>query len=193
MATNVASSPSITAAERINQASGSGSANPVRISTAGFEAEQRATQNGQILEASLQVSLQSGNNSQALLFRAAIAKINELLAPTQGPDALQNALGEDNSAEGTAARILSLSTAFFDSYAAQSPDKDPETLVRNFVDVIRGGFERGYQEAADILQGLGVLNGEVASGIERTYALVQQGLDDFLAARLESLQAQRTA
>lgn len=193
MVTNVAVNPSITAAERINQASGSSTANPVRMTAAGVEAEQRATQNGQILEASLQVSLQSGNNSQALLFRAAIDKINELLEPTQGPDALQNALGEDNSPEGTAGRILSLSTAFFDSYAAQSPDKDPETLIRDFVDVIRGGFEQGYQEAADILKGLGVLEGDVASGIERTYALVQQGLDDFLAARLESLQAQPQA
>lgn len=189
MAITVSSTQSVTAVERSSQSSAAGVSSENRTTAASAQAEQRTAQNTRILEASLQVSIQSGNNSQALLFRSAIDKISELLAPAKGADALQSAMGEDNSAEATAGRILSLSTGFFDSYAAQNPNKDPETLVKDFVALIRSGFEQGYQEAADILKGLGVLGGEVESGIQKTYELVQKGLDDFLSARLAALQA----
>ncbi|MDO9599160.1 MAG: DUF5610 domain-containing protein [Azoarcus sp.] len=189
MAITVSSTQSVTAVERSSQSSAAGVSSENRTTAAGAQAEQRTAQNTRILEASLQVSIQSGNNSQALLFRSAIDKINELLAPAKGVDALQSAMGEDNSAEATAGRILSLSTGFFDSYAAQNPGKDPETLVKDFVGLIRSGFEQGYQEAADILKGLGVLGGEVESGIQKTFELVQKGLDDFLSTRLAALQA----
>lgn len=152
---------------------------------------QRNTLNAQILEASLQVSVQAGNQSLALLYRTAIDSINEYLEPELGPDAIGQAMGQDNSAEATAGRILSMSTAFFDAYAARYPDKDPETVVRDFVELIRGGFEQGYREAEDILTGLGVLGEDspIAAGIQKTYALVQQGYDDFLAKKLEALRA----
>lgn len=152
---------------------------------------QRNTLNAQILEASLQVSVQAGNQSLALLYRTAIDSINEYLEPELGPDAIGQTMGQDNSAEATAGRILSMSTAFFDAYAARYPDKDPETVVRDFVELIRGGFEQGYREAEDILTGLGVLGEDspIAAGIQKTYALVQQGYDDFLAKKLEALRA----
>lgn len=155
---------------------------------------QRNTLNAQILEASLQVSVQAGNNGLALLYRSAIDSINAYLEPELGPDAIGQAMGQDNSPEATAGRILSMSTAFFEAYAAQHADEDPETVVRNFVELIRGGFEQGYREAEDILNGLGVLGegSPVAEGIQKTYALVQQGYDDFLARKLEALRAPAT-
>ena len=144
---------------------------------------QRNTLNAQILEASLQVSVQAGNQSMALLYRTAIDSINEYLEPELGPDAIGQAMAQDNSAEATAGRILSQSTAFFDAYAAQHQGEDPEDVARNFVALIRGGFEQGFGEAEDILQGLGVLEegSPIAAGIQKTYALVQKGYDDFLA------------
>jgi len=59
-------------------------------------------------------------------------------------------------------------------------------MARNFVDLIRGGFERGFGEARDILSGLGVLGADspIEQGINQTYALVMKGYDDFLAAKL---------
>lgn len=145
--------------------------------------------NVQILQSSMEVSIKSGEKSQELVFRAAIDKINEFLAPELGPDAIQGKMGEDNSPEGTAGRILSLSTGFFDAYAAQRPDDDPEQVAKDFVDLIRGGFEKGFNEAADILKGLDVFNGDVESGVMKTYDLVQKGLDDFLAAKLKPADA----
>ncbi len=145
--------------------------------------------NVQILEASAKVSLSAGDNSQALLFRSAIERINEILAPELGSNAIQNATAQDNSAEATAQRILSLSTGFYDAYAAKRPGDDPEQVARDFVDLIRGGFEKGFGEARQILQGLNVFNGDVESGVMKTYELVHKGYDDFLAGKLAPREA----
>lgn len=147
-------------------------------------ADARNELNVQILQTSVEVSLQAGDQSQTLLFRSAIERINELLAPTLGPDAIQAKMSEDNSPEATAGRILSLSTGFFAAYAAQRPDDDPDQVARDFVDLVRGGFEQGFAEAKDILQGLKVLGGDIESGIMKTFDLVSQGYDDFLAGKL---------
>jgi len=130
-----------------------------------------------------------------LLYRTAIDNINEQLAPEFGPNALQAAMQQDNSPEATAERILSLSTAFFDSYASQHPNKDREDVARHFVDIMRGGFEKGYNEAASILKGLGVLEegGLVATEIGKTFELVQKGYDDFLQTKLDALQDSASA
>ena len=141
---------------------------------------QKAVLNGQILQASLQVSLKSGNDGLALLYRSAVEHINNVLAPELGPDAINNAMGQDNSAEATAGRILSMSTGFYEAYAARYPGKDPETVARDFVQLIRGGFEKGFAEAKDILSGLNVLGegSSIAAGIAKTYELVQKGYEE---------------
>lgn len=156
---------------------------------ASSRAAARQQLNVQILEASAKVSLSAGDNSQALLFRSAIERINEILAPELGSDAIQNAAAQDNSAEATAQRILSLSTGFYDAYAAKRPGDDPEQVARDFVDLIRGGFEKGFGEARQILQGLNVFNGDVESGVMKTYELVHKGYDDFLAGKLAPREA----
>jgi len=43
-------------------------------------------------------------------------------------------------------------------------------------------MEKGFKEARDILGGLKVLGGDIASNIDKTYALVQKGYADFQAA-----------
>ncbi len=40
-----------------------------------------------------------------------------------------------------------------------------------------------FKEASDILSGLNVLNGDIASNIDKTYDLVQKGYADFEAAQ----------
>jgi hypothetical protein len=158
----------------------------------GFQAISEAKQqmNIQILEASAQTTLSAGNNPQGLVLRSAIDRINDLLAPDFGPNALQTAAAtQDNSAEATAGRILSLSTGFYDSYVKQHPGEDPEKVAENFVNLIRRGFEKGFGEARNILEGLGVFSGNVQSGVMKTYELVSQGYDDFLAGKLEAIRS----
>ena len=150
-------------------------------------ADLKADQNRAILEATMQVSIDSGNDSLALMLKAAIEGINKELEPMFGENAIQNAMDQDNSPEGTAGRIVSLSTAFFDAYAAQHPDEDPETLVNGFMETIQRGFEKGYGEATDILKGLNVFDGDVKTGIEKTYELVKKGYEEFAQNKIEEL------
>ncbi|MDR2209324.1 MAG: DUF5610 domain-containing protein [Azoarcus sp.] len=153
---------------------------------AGISNAVQKSVNAQILQASANVSIKAGEQSLALLYRSAIDRINEVLAPELGANAIQNAVsaGIDTSPEATAGRILAGSTAFFEGYAAQHPGKDREQLATDFVALIRGGFEKGFNEAKHILAGLGVLKGDIADGIQRTYDLVQKGYDDFLTSKL---------
>lgn len=184
-AASTPASPKSPSTGRASQAQEAQAPNPASSTSPG---SLRSQQNAQILQASMDVSIQSGNASLTLLYRTAIDRINEFLAPEFGPNAIATAEAPDNSPEATAGRILSLSTAFFDAFAAQGKNKDkaPDALAREFVDLIRGGFERGFGEAKDILSGLNVLGEDspIEQGINQTYAMVMKGYDDFLASKL---------
>lgn len=138
--------------------------------------------NASIMQASLNVSIGSENEPLALLYKTAITNINEALKAQYGDDAIQNAASQDNSAEATANRIVSLSTGFFDAFKKQNPGLDNDTALTKFMDTISGGMEKGFKEARDILDGLKVLNGDIAGNIDKTYELVQKGYADFIAA-----------
>ena len=138
--------------------------------------------NASIMQASLNVSIGSENEPLALLYKTAITNINEALKGQYGDDAIENAASQDNSAEATANRIVSLSTGFFDAFKKQNPDLDDDAALSKFMDTISGGMEKGFKEARDILDGLKVLGGDIASNIDKTYALVQKGYADFIAA-----------
>ena len=148
--------------------------------------EPQNLRNTQVLEASLQVSIQTGNESLALLYRAAVDEINAVLEPDLGPNAIQNAAPQDNTPEATTGRIVSLSLAMFNNFAARHPDKDLAQVAKDFVNKVQGGFEQGYQEAQNILNKLGVLPDAtaVADGIARTHELVLKGYDDWLNHQL---------
>lgn len=146
-------------------------------------AQARAQQNAAIVQASADVAISSGNDSLALLYKTAIDSINENLKAEFGDNALQAAMSQDNTPDGTAGRIVSLSTGFFEAFKAQHAGEDEAEVLKNFMATIRSGFERGFQEASDILQSLSVLNGDIASNIDKTYELVLQGYADFEAAQ----------
>ncbi|MES2152431.1 MAG: DUF5610 domain-containing protein [Pseudomonadota bacterium] len=170
----------------VSAASGQGGAAPVaelpksRDDAGGVGAKAHAELNVSIVKASLSVTIAAGNAPLALLYKSALTSINEALTADFGADAIQHAVSQDNTPEGTAGRIVSLSTAFYQAYRQQHGGEDEATTRQNFIDTIRGGVERGFKEARDILSGLQVLQGDIAGNIDKTYALVQQGLDAFL-------------
>lgn len=147
------------------------------------QAEAREQLNASIIKASIEVSINSQNEPLALLLKSAITGINDLLKPEFGEDAIQNAASQDNTPEGTAGRIVSLSTGFYEAFKAQHEGEDEADVLKKFMSTIRSGFEQGYGEARDILQGMKVLNGDIASNIDKTYELVQKGYADFEAAQ----------
>lgn len=144
--------------------------------------QQKASLNVALLE-SAQVSIGAKDEPLALILNTAIEKINELLAPELGENALQQAVdsGLDVSPDATAQRIVSLSTAFFESFKAQHKGEEASAVLQNFMDTIGGGIQQGFDEGREILKGLNVLQGDVASDIDETFALVQEKLSAFEA------------
>jgi hypothetical protein len=144
--------------------------------------QQKASLNAAIVE-STQVNIGAKDQSLALLLNTAIDKINELLAPTLGEDAIQKAAdsGMDISPEATAERIVSLSTAFYNAFKEQNSEDEESVVLQKFMDTIGKGIDQGFQEARDILEGLKVLEGDIASNIDQTYTLVQDKLAAFEA------------
>ncbi|WP_229258155.1 DUF5610 domain-containing protein [Duganella margarita] len=146
-------------------------------------AKAKADLNASIVQASLSVSISSSNDQMSVVLKTALTGINEALKKDGfGDDAIQNAASQDNTPEGTAGRIVSLSTGFFEAYKQQHPGEDEGELLNKFMDTIKSGMERGFSEARDVLKGLNALNGDISSNIDKTYELVQKGYDDFIAA-----------
>lgn len=137
--------------------------------------------NEAILSASLKVSIAAGNQPMETLYRSVIGELETALATDLGDGAIQSAYAEqlDVSAPATASRILSGSTAFFESFRARHPDLSEADARLSFTDLVRSGINEGFEQARGILDGLGVLEGEIASALERTYSLVMQGLEAF--------------
>lgn len=144
-----------------------------------------------------------------MTFQAAMDKINEILQaelpqsdvdtpPPISEAALKAQGGMDYwTPENTAKRIVDGTTAFLSGYQQAHPELQGEALINGFLDVIGGGIKDGFDSAKDILGGLDVLKGDIASNIEKTYTLVQEGLtkfkNDFLGAQAENPIATATA
>lgn len=145
------------------------------------EQAQRA-QNTAIMESQLNVSVQSGNEPLALLYKTAIEAINQELAPELGEYAAQQAFdsGLDVSPEATAERIVQGATGFFGAYQDNHPELNGEAAMTEFMTLIKGGIDKGFEEAKDILESLKVLEGDIEINIDLTYEHVQTGLQSFV-------------
>lgn len=139
--------------------------------------------NASIVDAAINLGVASNDGSIALVLKTALENINAALEPALGANAIQTAVdsGLDVSPEATAERIVSLSTNFFDAFQAQHTDRGFEENLSSFIEVISGGIEQGFTEARDVLSGLSVLDGDIASNIDATYELVQEKLAAFTA------------
>jgi len=153
----------------------------MKVAEVTAHAKQKANLNAAILRSAEEVSLGVKDEPLALLFKSAIDKLNERLAPELGDNAIQNAYdsGMDFSPAATADRIVGLSTGFYSAFMAQHEGEDQTEVLNKFMETIGSGIEQGFAEARDILDGLGVLQGDIASNIDKTYELVQQGLQNF--------------
>ena len=150
-------------------------------------AELKQANNLGILRAAEKVSLSSNNDSLSLLYKTALEGINAELEPIMGTNAAQKIYdsGIDTSPEATAERIVSFATAFYGKYKEQNPGKSEEENLESFLKVIGGGIEKGFADAKNILKGLQVYEGEVESGVDKTYGLVMDGLTSFREKMLE--------
>jgi hypothetical protein len=157
-------------------------ANKAKQSDAVYDpAQTKKEQNNAIVRSQIEVNLKMGNEPMALLYKTAVNAINEVLDPTQETKPIQTAYDNniDVSPEATAKRIISLATGFFNAYQLQNDKTTPEDNLGNFISTISSGIDTGFKDARDILESLSVLNGKIATDIDSTYALVQEGIAEF--------------
>ncbi|MBL3589494.1 MAG: DUF5610 domain-containing protein [gamma proteobacterium endosymbiont of Lamellibrachia anaximandri] len=142
---------------------------------------QRMQLNAQIVSASAEFKSDTAGQPQALLFRSAIEKLNELLLPELGENAVQQAAdsGIDFSPEATAERIVGFATGFLPAFLDTHANEDPQAALDEFMQIIRDAIEQGFSEAREILDGLSVLEGDIAANIDTTFELVLEGLERF--------------
>lgn len=133
------------------------------------------------------------NQSLKLTYQAAIEKLNEVLmaempqaengetAPTPISEETLKAQGgmEYWTPENTAKRIVEGATAFLAGFQNTHPELEGEALMDKFLEVVGGGLTQGFDEAKNLLGDLDVLKGDIADNIEKTYQLVQDGLQNF--------------
>ena len=151
---------------------------------------QKKQLNAAIIESSLKFSKSIGDQPLSLLLKTALQGINEALKVGGVDSKVEEAYesGIDFSPEATADRIVAFSTHFLVSYREQHPEMNEEQSLTAFVDIISGGIEQGFAEAKDILGALKVLGGDIATNIDKTYELVQQGLQSFVDSFSEAEQ-----
>lgn len=156
------------------------------------EANKRQV-NQTILDNQLSLNLQSDNKAMSLLYRAisdAVEKRQAAQASAAGSanvgaEATAEAglnktyNNEDTSPQATADRIVAFATNFYQAFREQNPQLNDEDGLEQFMQEIGKGIDQGFTDARDILTGLKKLEGKVATDIDQTYSLIQQGLQDF--------------
>ncbi|MBA6328306.1 DUF5610 domain-containing protein [Colwellia sp. MB02u-6] len=144
--------------------------------------------NAAIIESSLKFNATMGDQPLSLLLKTALQGINEALKETGAITRVESSVedsyqsGVDFSPKATAERIVGFSTQFLGAYQEQHPEMAAEESLMAFVDIISGGIEQGFAEAKDILADLKVLTGDISNNIDKTYQLVQAGLQSFIEA-----------
>ena len=93
----------------------------------------------------------------------------------------------DFSPEATAQRIVDFATSFLGAFKGNHADDDGNAQIDGFSQMIKDAVDEGFQQSRDLLDGIGKISSQVAEGVDRTYNLVMQGLDDFAARERESL------
>lgn len=149
----------------------------------GTVANSRNELNAQIVQSSLNVSLNTKNDPLSLVYKAAIENLNDILKPELGDKAIENAANDEFTPEAVAGRILAFVGSIFEMYRSQKRDdgasEENNATVDRFLNVVGSGIDKGFKEARNILDSLKVLNGDIAGNIDKTYDLIQKGLADF--------------
>ncbi len=93
----------------------------------------------------------------------------------------------DTSAEGTANRILGGVTGYiFGAFELSRGELQSADLDEFEREALRG-FERGFAQAKELIEGLGARSPELATDLDRTAELVRSGIHDFVEERRSAL------
>lgn len=133
----------------------------------------------------------SEQKGMQVLYEQAIISLNIELQVEHGDEAIQKAYeqGIDFSPEATAKRIVGFATSFLDSFRANHQDLSEDESLTEYMTLISGAIDKGFNEAIDILSALSVYDGMIKQNAEQTYQLVQEGLTNFKQQETPDLMA----
>ncbi len=93
----------------------------------------------------------------------------------------------DTSPEATAQRIVDFSTSFLEAFKSNNMSLGALEQLDGFVSLIKEAIEKGFEEAGQILGGIGQVPEEVQGGIDQTFDLVMKGIDEFAEKQRSAL------
>lgn len=165
----------------------------------------KQSSNVSILQASAKVSLTSGNNSQALFFQSASARIEESLTYSFGLDDNGNEIFTFNYTQNIELEYLQVSAngdnllgnlntnssdtsnnllKYVDNILNKFKENNVSDFNKNisantqkFIDSVRQGINKGYDETKGILESLKVFNKDIENNLRNTMDLLEKGLN----------------
>lgn len=165
----------------------------------------KQSSNVSILQASANVSLTSGNNSQALFFQCASARIEESLSYSFSMDDKGNEIlsfsytqnieleylhvsanGDNllnninNNSSNTANNLLKYVSDILNRFRENNVsdfNKNVTDSTQKFIDSVRQGINKGYEETKGILESLKVFNENIEKDLLNTMNLLEKGLN----------------
>ena len=138
--------------------------------------------------ASSSVTSGLSHNPVKTLEEAAYAQLRSLVGDAANKLGYSDVMGIDTSPEATSDRIVSFGTSMFGLYQRQNPDLSESDALEKFESLIRGAVDTGFNDAIQIIRGLGAMSSEVDTVTSKTYELIHSKLDDWFSstrARLE--------
>ena len=98
----------------------------------------------------------------------------------------------NHTPEKTAQRIVTGITALLPAFASQNPNLKGEELLDAFMTTVKGGVEKGFEDAMKTLEAVGALEvGGVEEGVYQTMNLVKEKLSAFEDSIRIFLEAER--
>jgi hypothetical protein len=184
---NIQPASSNTTTDKISTDKTTTEATKDKPSAAELSQTNRQELNQTILQNQLEISLKSDNKSMTLLYKTITASVEKrlnndetvLAAPEKTNATKSYGQDQDTSPQATADRIVAFATNFYGNYRERNKDLTEEQAMDDFMKKIGSGIDQGFADAKDILKGLQQLEGKVASDIDETYELIQQGLQSF--------------
>ncbi len=124
-------------------------------------------------------------NDQAMqvVLNRAMDKLRSVVSDAKSALGISEDTVIDTSPEATGGRIADFAIGAFSSWLKNHQGLADEDARTQFADFIGGAVQQGITEARGILSSLNALNGDVSSNIDKTWEVVQNRLNDFVAGK----------
>ncbi len=123
----------------------------------------------------------AGVSPQKIVDLKVIDRLEKML--NQDGLSLKGLQAEDFTPQAVADRIMGSVRQAYGQFRQSHPGHDDG----EFFSKVREGLQRGFSEASDILQSLGVLQGQVAADVDKTIGLTMQGLQTLEAGEPQAV------